>query len=49
MNKILEKEKQDAIKAAKELWYGDDVVRRINQATSTAQIDNIMVQARKNM
>lgn len=39
--------KKQALKAAKDLFYGKDVIRRINDATTISEIDRIMRSARK--
>lgn len=39
--------RSEALKAAKELGYGDEVIRRIKNAKSDAEIEHIMVSARK--
>lgn len=36
----------DAVKAAKDLHYGDDVVKAINEAKSIGEIERIMRSAR---
>lgn len=41
------KYKQIAIEAATDLGYGDLVIERINRANSEAEIERIMVTARK--
>ena len=39
----------DALKAAKELGYGDEVIRRIKNAKTDGEIERIMVTARRSM
>ena len=39
--------KADALKAAKELGYGDDVIRRLRNAKTDGEVERIMVTARK--
>lgn len=39
--------KAEAIKAAKDLRYGDEVVRKIRKAKSSCEISRIMATARK--
>lgn len=41
--------KKDAIKAAKELFYGDDVVAEIEKATTVWGVDAVLGRARGNM
>lgn len=41
--------KREAIKAAKELFYGDDVVAEIQKATSVWGVDAVLGRARGNM
>ena len=41
------KYRKDAITAAKDLGYGNDIVERIKQAENETQIDNIMRSARR--
>ena len=41
------KYRKDAITAAKDLGYGNDIVKQINQAENEMQIDNIMRSARR--
>ena len=43
------KEKRYAMTAARELGYGDAVVKRIRKSESLAEISNIMKTARLNM
>lgn len=43
----LRKYKKEAIKAAKELYYGEDVIEKIKEAKTENQIRNIMEEARK--
>lgn len=43
----LEIYRRDAIQAARELWYGQDVVDRILTAKSVTEITRIMTSARK--
>ena len=38
--------KNDAIKAAKELFYGEDVIKQIKEAKSAHEISKIMSKAR---
>ena len=49
-NKFVEKglknTKSLAVKAAKDLFYGDDVVEALENATTVGEIDHIMVTAR---
>ena len=47
--KLAEREnyKQHAMKAAKELGYGESVVRQIKAAETDAEIERIMIKARK--
>ena len=49
-NKFVEKglknTKSLAVKAAKDLFYGDDVVKALENATTVGEIDHIMVTAR---
>lgn len=44
---LLLKYRKDAITAAKDLGYGNDIVERIKQAENETQIDNIMRSARR--
>lgn len=39
--------KAEAIKAAKDLRYGDEVVRKIRKAKSSCEVSRIMATARK--
>lgn len=41
--------KQQAIRAAKDLCYGEEVIRRIKNAKSDVEIERIMATARKQM
>ena len=41
------KYRKDAITAAKDLGYGNDIVEQIKQAENETQIDNIMRSARR--
>lgn len=43
----LEIYRRDAIQAARELWYGQDIVDRILTAKSVTEITRIMTSARK--
>ncbi len=45
----LAKEKKDALKVAKELGYSSDIIEKITNATNCIQIDNTLIQARKQM
>lgn len=45
----LELYKSQAIKAARELGYGSDIIKKLEQATSNVGITNIMKTARKQM
>lgn len=40
-------DKNDAIKAAKDLYYGPAVIERLENAKSNAEIERIMATARK--
>lgn len=40
-------DKTDAIQAAKELLYGPDIIERLENAKSNAEIERIMATARK--
>lgn len=39
--------KKEAIKAAKELYYGEDIIEKIKEAKTENQIRNIMKEARE--
>ena len=43
----LQKAKKEAKKAAKGLFYGSDVIEKINKAKSEAEVSRIMRTARK--
>lgn len=43
------KYKRQALTAAKDLCYGNEVIARIKMSQSAAEIDRIMATARKNM
>lgn len=43
----LKAERRHAITAARQLCYGKDVIARLEKANSTAEISNIMHDARK--
>ena len=47
VEKGLKNAKSRAIKAAKDLFYGDDVVESIEKASSIGEIEHIMVSARR--
>ena len=44
---ILLKEKKDAMRAARELGYKDYYIAKLAAATSLTQLDNIMIDARR--
>lgn len=46
VEKGLKNAKSRAVKAAKDLFYGDDVVESIEKASSVGEIEHIMVSAR---
>ena len=46
IEKGLKNAKSRAVKAAKDLFYGDDVVESIEKASSVGEIEHIMVSAR---
>ena len=39
--------KRQAVKAAKDLFYGDEVVKQLEAATTISEMDRIMKTARK--
>lgn len=47
VEKGLKNAKSRAVKAAKDLFYGDDVVNAIENATTVGEIEHIMVSARR--
>lgn len=47
VEKGLKNAKSRAVKAAKDLFYGDDVVDAIENATTVGEIEHIMVSARR--
>ena len=47
VEKGLKNAKSRAVKAAKDLFYGDDVINSIENATTVGEIEHIMVSARR--
>ena len=45
-NESFKQQKIEAVKAAKDLYYGKDVIRAIENATTTGEISRIMINAR---
>lgn len=44
---VTERERHDAIEVARDLCYGENVIEKLKRAKSIRELDNIMVQARK--
>lgn len=48
MNDELKHYRKDAIKAAKDFYYGDEVIKQLKAAKSETEIERIMINARHN-